>query len=84
MVLTSDGRIIVGGFVGHDQVQNLILKDAHERIFSEDADVERVPLGLYIIRGDSLCLVAGEFDETESIDSIRVPFPLPAIQQQQY
>jgi U6 snRNA-associated Sm-like protein LSm8 len=83
MVVTSDGRVIVGNFVGHDQVQNLILKEAHERVFSEDADVERVPLGLYVVRGDTVCLI-GDFDDAAIDDSIRVPFQLPAIQQQQF
>lgn len=83
MVVTSDGRIIVGNFVGHDQVQNLILRDSHERVFSEDANVERVPLGLYVLRGDTVCLI-GDFDEDSLDDSIRVPFQLPPIQQQQY
>jgi U6 snRNA-associated Sm-like protein LSm8 len=82
MVVTSDGRIIIGNFVGHDQVQNIILKDAYERIYSEDSDVERVTLGLYLLRGDNLCLV-GEFQDDELKDGIRVPFPLPAIHQQQ-
>jgi U6 snRNA-associated Sm-like protein LSm8 len=81
MVLTSDGRIIVGKFVGHDQVQNLILNEAYERIYSQTDDVERVPLGLYVVRGDSLCLVA-EFDEEAASDDVRIPFPLPSIQQQ--
>ena len=85
MVVTSDGRIIVGNFVGHDQVQNLIVKEAHERVYAEDADVERVPLGLYVVRGDSVCLIA-DFDDIDdaTADSIRAPFPLPSIQQQQF
>jgi U6 snRNA-associated Sm-like protein LSm8 len=101
-VVTCDGRIIVGILAGHDQVQNLILQDAHERVYSSDADVEEVPLGLYVIRGDNLCLV-GEFlsssvsnnndamassslpDNNNNYDQrIRVPFPLPPIQQHQF
>jgi|UPI000581B601 U6 snRNA-associated Sm-like protein LSm8 len=82
-VVTSDGRIIVGILTGYDQVQNLILNDAHERVYSVDADVEEVPLGLYVVRGDNVCLVA-EVDETKQLDSQRVPFPLPSIQQQQF
>jgi len=83
MLVTSDGRIIVGNFVGHDQVQNVILKEAHERIYSEDEAPERVPLGVYVVRGDSLVLI-GEFDESVNDDNIRVSVPLPAIQQHQF
>lgn len=82
-VVTSDGRIIVGILIGHDQVQNLILNDAHERIYSVDADVEEIPLGLYVIRGDNLCLV-GDYDPAKLQDlSVRVTAPLPPVQQQQ-
>lgn len=74
--------MIVGTLLGHDQVQNLILTDAHERIYSEDADVEELPLGLYVIRGDNLCLV-GEYDADTFADiTIRIPAALPPIQQQ--
>lgn len=81
MVVTNDGRIIIGKFVGHDQVQNLILTDSFERIYSDVSDVESVPLGLYIIRGDSLVLI-GEYDsETlKSHDNLRVLAPLEQIQ----
>jgi hypothetical protein len=40
-------------------------------------------LGLYVIRGDNLCLV-GEFDAEELSDEQLVPFPLPAVQQQMF
>ena len=83
-IVTSDGRMIVGTLIGHDQVQNLILKEAHERIYSQDADVEEMPLGLYVVRGDNLCLV-GDYDPAIiSNNSQRVPAPLPSIHQQQY
>lgn len=57
-VVTSDGRIIVGDLVGHDQVQNLILNDAKERVYSNSSPPETVDLGLYVIRGDNVCMVA--------------------------
>ncbi|CAJ0634465.1 7527_t:CDS:2 [Entrophospora sp. SA101] len=60
-VVTSDGRVI-GTLKGFDQVINLILASCHERIFSETEGVERVSLGLYIIRGDNICLI-GEIDQ---------------------
>ena len=33
---------------------NLVLDDAHERVFSDTQGVEQVPLGLYLIRGDNV------------------------------
>lgn len=100
MVVTCDGRIIIGNFVGHDQVQNIILSESHERVYSvlselEDntttttnnnnntaTDVECVPTGLHVIRGDTVCLI-GEFDPSKLDDHVQAPFPLPIIQQHQ-
>lgn len=85
MVVTSDGRIIVGTLMGHDQVQNIILNDANERVYSADEPVEEVSLGLYVIRGDNLCII-GEYDAakmgSEEELKVRVTDPLPSIQQQ--
>jgi len=44
-VVTCDGRLLVGILVGHDQVQNLILNEAQERIYSEEECVEIQELG---------------------------------------
>ena len=64
--------------MGHDQVQNLILNEAQERIYSEDEDVEVVPLGLYVVRGDNVVLV-GEAHWKDD-DDVRAE-PLPQVQQ---
>lgn len=61
-VVTADGRIIVGTLKGCDQTVNLILENSHERVYSSSSGVEKVPLGLYIIRGDNIAVV-GEVDE---------------------
>jgi U6 snRNA-associated Sm-like protein LSm8 len=53
-VITLEGRHLVGTLKGHDQVLNLVLSDTHERIFTEDSGMQREPLGLYIVRGDSV------------------------------
>ena len=82
-IVTSDGRTIVGTLLGNDQVQNLILNDAVERVYSDDADVEEVPLGLYLIRGDNLCLV-GEYDAEKLKDDERVSEPIKPVLQQIY
>lgn len=53
-VITLDGRCIVGLLKGYDPVCNLVLADSHERVFSDDKGMEQEPLGLYIVRGDSV------------------------------
>ncbi|ORX82904.1 hypothetical protein K493DRAFT_90535 [Basidiobolus meristosporus CBS 931.73] len=63
-VLTTDGRIIVGTFAGFDQTTNVIMKSCHERVFSSDSGVEKIPLGLYLLRGDSIIFI-GELDEAQ-------------------
>jgi U6 snRNA-associated Sm-like protein LSm8 len=54
LVLTLDGRSIVGLLRGSDPMGNIVLQDSHERIFSTDRGMEQEPLGLYIVRGDSV------------------------------
>ena len=82
-VITCDGKFIVGTLAGHDQLQNLILKDSHERVFSLDVPVELVPLGLYIIRGDNVAIIS-ELDEVKDAEmdlaSIRAD-PIKPLQQ---
>jgi len=64
--------------MGHDQVQNLILNDAVEHIYSVEEEVEQVPLGLYVVRGDNVAIV-GEFDK---LDLTIKTEPLAEIHQQ--
>ncbi|KAF1937590.1 Sm-like ribonucleo protein [Clathrospora elynae] len=74
-VLTLDGRTMVGLLHSCDGSMNLVLQEAVERIIrpyakepvageeeEEDIPSEEVPLGLYIIRGDSVAVV-GRVDE---------------------
>lgn len=68
-VLTVDGRTMVGTLHSCDGSMNLVLQEAIERIIrpvEEEIPSEEVPLGLYIIRGDSVAVV-GRVDE--EIDS---------------
>jgi U6 snRNA-associated Sm-like protein LSm8 len=53
-VITNDGRHIVGTLRGYDQATNMIIDDCHERVYSEDAGVETIHLGLYLVRGDNM------------------------------
>ncbi|GMH91446.1 hypothetical protein TrVE_jg7240 [Triparma verrucosa] len=61
-VVCGDGRNLIGILKGYDQVQNLVLSETHERSYSQEAPVELIDLGLYIVRGDNLALI-GELDE---------------------
>ncbi|KAK9416819.1 hypothetical protein SUNI508_09291 [Seiridium unicorne] len=65
VVLTVDSRMLVGKLESFDQLTNLVLSSALERVIrsTDDAeDSEEVPLGLYIVRGDNVCVV-GLVDE---------------------
>uniref|UniRef100_A0A914XWR4 U6 snRNA-associated Sm-like protein LSm8 n=1 Tax=Panagrolaimus superbus TaxID=310955 RepID=A0A914XWR4_9BILA len=61
-IMTCDGRQIMGFLEGYDQVTNLIITEARERVFSTQHGVKDVPLGMYVIRGDNVAAV-GEVDE---------------------
>ncbi|ORY23433.1 u6 snRNA-associated sm-like protein lsm8 [Naematelia encephala] len=63
-VILQDGRIIVGKLKGYDIRTNLILADCVEREYSMEQGVEMVPLGLYMIKGDNVAIVA-EVDEAK-------------------
>merc|ERR1712130_250545 len=81
LLITQDGRVIVGQLRGCDATGAIILSGSVERIFSMEEGVEEVPLGVYIVRGDSISLV-GELDtvQEQAIDwtSVRAE-PLPFI-----
>ena len=79
-VVTSDGRIILGDLVGHDQLQNLILNDAKERIYSNVSSPEILDLGLYVIRGDNVCMIADYNSDLWTDDPVA---PLAPIRQQE-
>ena len=66
-VVTLEGRTLVGTLKGFDNKENLILGDTHERVFSSAVGCEREPLGLFIVRGDSVALI-GELDEVEDAE----------------
>lgn len=64
--------------MGHDQVQNLILAEAAEHLFSTEANVEEVPLGLYVVRGDNVAIVG----EADALNLELRAEPLPEVYQQ--
>mmetsp|Transcript_24752 Transcript_24752/g.61893 ORF Transcript_24752/g.61893 Transcript_24752/m.61893 type:complete len:107 (-) Transcript_24752:549-869(-) len=53
-LVTNDGRNVIGVLRGFDQMCNVVLEHTVERIFSEDAGAEEVPLGLFVVKGDNL------------------------------
>mmetsp|Transcript_4127 Transcript_4127/g.6300 ORF Transcript_4127/g.6300 Transcript_4127/m.6300 type:complete len:98 (+) Transcript_4127:65-358(+) len=66
-IITNDGRNIVGGLKGYDNMINVVLEGSHERVYSVNSSVEVVSLGLYLIRGDNISLIA-ELDDIADID----------------
>ncbi|KAK4457610.1 hypothetical protein QBC42DRAFT_278680 [Cladorrhinum samala] len=70
-IITTDGRSLVGTLAAHDNTTNLVLTNTVERVIRQpdgegggDAGEPsaEVPLGLYLIRGENVCLV-GLVDE---------------------
>ena len=59
-IVTLEGRCLVGTLRGIDPVNNLVLENSHERTFHADRGMEMEPMGLYIVRGDSLCVGCGD------------------------
>eukprot|EP00578_Thalassiosira_sp_NH16_P027540 CAMPEP_0181096834 /NCGR_PEP_ID=MMETSP1071-20121207/11243_1 /TAXON_ID=35127 /ORGANISM="Thalassiosira sp., Strain NH16" /LENGTH=101 /DNA_ID=CAMNT_0023179267 /DNA_START=26 /DNA_END=331 /DNA_ORIENTATION=- len=64
-VLTCDGRLITGTLQGYDQLQNLILKQSHEKVYSAESPMERVELGLFVVRGDNVAVIADCGDDKD-------------------
>lgn len=65
LILTVDGRTLLGTLLSTDQLTNLVLMDTIERIIRTPDDPEpssQIDHGLYLIRGDNVVL-CGEVDE---------------------
>ncbi|KAL1747042.1 hypothetical protein HDZ31DRAFT_61615 [Schizophyllum fasciatum] len=81
LLVLQDGRTIVGVLAGFDQKSNIILSECRERVYSMDEGVEEIPLGLYIVKGDMICLI-GEIDNDRDaaidVSTIRAE-PIPPI-----
>ena len=45
-----------GVLSGYDQKSNVVLSDSKERVYSIDEGVEEIPLGLYLVKGDMMCV----------------------------
>jgi U6 snRNA-associated Sm-like protein LSm8 len=76
LVITADGRTLVGDLLSCDQLTNIVLNNTTERIIRPPEDPEpssEVPHGLYLVRGDNITicgLVEKELDA--SIDWTKV------------
>lgn len=56
---TYPGPLILrhqGMMAGYDQKSNVVLSDSKERVYSMDEGVEEIPLGLYLVKGDQMCV----------------------------
>lgn len=65
LVITVDGRTLLGTLLSTDQLTNLVLTQTVERIIRTPEDPEpssEIEHGLYLIRGDNV-VVCGEVDE---------------------
>ena len=66
-IVLRDGRHLVGTMRCFDQFSNVVMEDTYER-HVVDGLYGDIPLGLYMIRGDSIVL-AGELDDRDSSES---------------
>ncbi|KIM47043.1 hypothetical protein M413DRAFT_63963 [Hebeloma cylindrosporum] len=81
LLVLQDGRAIVGVLAGFDQKSNIVLADSKERVYSIDEGVEEIPLGLYLVKGEMICLVGEideEIDKSADLATIRAE-PIPPI-----
>lgn len=76
LVITVDGRTLVGTLLTHDQVTNIVLGDTIERIIRPADDPEassETSHGLYLVRGDNITLLGLVEEELDaSIDWTKV------------
>lgn len=63
LLVTQDGRLLLGNLQGFDNVGSVVLSNTIERIFTASVEdiggntpggVEEVELGLYVLRGDAM------------------------------
>ncbi|KAH9904179.1 like-Sm domain-containing protein [Xylariomycetidae sp. FL2044] len=70
LIITADSRTLLGNLLSFDQTSNVVLGQTIERVIRPPDDPEpssEIPLGLYLVRGDNVCvvgLVDEELDES--------------------
>ena len=81
MVITNDGRHLVGVLKGFDKSTNVLLTSCIEYIYSENEGAQTVELGLMLLKGDNFAMT-GLINKTKDADidyeSIKAP-PMKAI-----
>eukprot|EP01016_Furgasonia_blochmanni_P012344 TRINITY_DN1597_c0_g2_i3.p1 TRINITY_DN1597_c0_g2~~TRINITY_DN1597_c0_g2_i3.p1 ORF type:complete len:102 (+),score=21.61 TRINITY_DN1597_c0_g2_i3:234-539(+) len=73
-----------GNLRGLDQAMNACLSECVERVYSKDAAVNFIKLGIYMIRGDTIAIVGEIDDEVENhinFDAIKAPPMKPIVNQ---
>lgn len=81
-VLTNDGKYFVGILSGFDQATNVILTQCEERVYHADAEGEKLYMGLYVIRGDTIAMVSEIDEKTDDqidIETIRAAPMKPVV-----
>eukprot|EP00624_Nannochloropsis_granulata_P004122 evm.model.NODE_30747_length_47682_cov_25.534710.9 len=68
MVVLRDGRNLVGVLRSFDQYSNMVLEDTYERHVVDDKYGD-LPLGLYLVRGDSMVML-GEVDPARESEAL--------------
>ncbi|KAI3648124.1 hypothetical protein MP228_005978 [Amoeboaphelidium protococcarum] len=58
IVITYDGRLLVGELVAVDAQSNIAIGDAIERLFSREDEMQLVPLGTQIIKSTNVATVS--------------------------
>ncbi|NJR31444.1 hypothetical protein HC762_01600 [bacterium] len=69
MIITADGRTLVGDLLSCDQLTNIVLNNTTERIIRPADDPEPnsiVPHGLYLVRGDNITICGLVEEELDS------------------
>src|SRR4051812_37052983 len=61
-VITNEGRSFTGFLKSFDQSMNMFINNCFEKVYSDNQGVEFVKMGLYMIRGDNVAIIA-EVDE---------------------
>ena len=55
-IFNRDLTVYQGVLAGFDQKSNVVLSDCKERVYSIEEGVEEIPLGLYLVKGETMCV----------------------------
>ncbi len=67
LVITCDGRVLVGILQAYDPVLNVVLGRCHERVFSVEKPVAAVQMGrVFLVRGDNVAVLAPLDEELDA------------------